>query len=379
VTNATRRAIPKTGSFALTREPAAVAGNAFNAANEMTAFNGTTLNYDADGNLTNDGTNSYTWDARNHLVGLNGSSTASFVYDGLGRRAQKTISGASTQFLYDALNPVREIQNGTPSANLLSGLGIDEYFQRTDSAGAHDYLSDILGSSIALTSTSGSIQTHYLYDPFGNTGTTGTSSSNPYQFTGRENDTPLLFLRGRYFSPVLDRFISEDPVGFSGGDSNLFEYVRSNPVNFVDPAGLATCFYSISDHSLFCLSSSGMDALFAQKGIKSGLGPCQNNPNSFCTHAKKVGPTPPDTYNISPNTLPKHEGWWALQSQGWIPGLSGFLCYTPFGRCGYNFHLGHFSEGCIRFDLDDPDAVESFEQLDLMLSWDPPGSTVTVY
>ena len=103
----------------------------------MTAFNGTPQTYDANGNLTNDGTNTYSWDARNHLVGrspvliLRASRTTR-----LGRRAQKTIGSTSTQFLYDGLNPVQELQNGAPSANLITGLGIDEYFQRTDSAGA---------------------------------------------------------------------------------------------------------------------------------------------------------------------------------------------------------------------------------------------------
>ena len=58
------------------------------------------------------------------------------MYDADGRRAQKTINGTSTQLLYDGLNPVQELQNGAPSANLITGLGIDEYLQRTDSAGA---------------------------------------------------------------------------------------------------------------------------------------------------------------------------------------------------------------------------------------------------
>ena len=56
-------------------EPAAhrlVSNNAFNAANDMTAFNGTTLSYDANGNPTNDGTNTYAWDARNHLTAIVG-------------------------------------------------------------------------------------------------------------------------------------------------------------------------------------------------------------------------------------------------------------------------------------------------------------------
>jgi YD repeat-containing protein len=113
--DADNRVIQKTGSFAQTKLPAAVSNNTFNAANEMTAFNGTPQTYDANGNLTNDGTNTYTWDARNHLTAIAGSSSATFAYDPLRRRDQKTINGVSTQFLYDGSNPVHEIQNGAPS------------------------------------------------------------------------------------------------------------------------------------------------------------------------------------------------------------------------------------------------------------------------
>jgi hypothetical protein len=51
-----------------------VTGNTFNLANEMTAFNGTTLSYDVNGNLTNEGTNTYAWDVRNHLTGISGGA-----------------------------------------------------------------------------------------------------------------------------------------------------------------------------------------------------------------------------------------------------------------------------------------------------------------
>ena len=103
------RVIEKTGGFAQTGLPRAVRGNTFNAANEMTSFNGTPQTYDANGNLANDGTNSYAWDARNHLTAITGASTASFVYGPDGRRTQKTIDSTSTQFLYDGLNPVQEL------------------------------------------------------------------------------------------------------------------------------------------------------------------------------------------------------------------------------------------------------------------------------
>jgi RHS repeat-associated protein len=233
------RVIQKTGSFAQTGLPQPVTGNTFNAANEMTAFNGTPMSYDANGNLTNDGTNTYSWDARNHLTAIAGPNTASFAYDADGRRAQKTINGVSTQFLYDGLNPVQEIQNGAPSANLLTGLGVDEYFQRTDSAGARNYMTDILGSTLALTDSSGNIQTSYTYDPFGNTGTSGQASANPYQFTGRENDgTGVLYYRARYYDPTLERFISQDPLGFGSQNVNLYAYVEDSPIDLLDPLGL---------------------------------------------------------------------------------------------------------------------------------------------
>ncbi|MCA9421820.1 MAG: RHS repeat-associated core domain-containing protein, partial [Nitrospira sp.] len=60
-----------------------------------------------------------------------------------------------------------------------------------------------------------------------------------YQFTGREHDgTGLLYYRARYYSPVIQRFISEDPVGFAGGDPNLYAYVANSPTNKTDSLGL---------------------------------------------------------------------------------------------------------------------------------------------
>ena len=231
------RVIEKTGSFAQTGLPQAVTGNMFNAANEMTAFNGTPQTYDANGNLTNDGTSTYNWDARNHLTAIAGPNAASFAYDADGRRAQKTVNSTSTQFLYDGLNPVQELQSGAPGANMLTGLGIDEYFQRSDGSGPSSYISDPLGSTLALTDLSGTIQTQYSYDPFGNTTLTGVSSSNPYQFTGRENDgAGLYFYRARYYSPTLQGFMAQDPIDFLGG-IDLYAYVANDPTNFTDPMG----------------------------------------------------------------------------------------------------------------------------------------------
>jgi YD repeat-containing protein len=183
------RVTSKGGTLAATGLPTSVSGNTFNADNEMTAFAGVTMDYDANGNLISDGTNTYNWDARNHLVAISGASTASFVYDGLDRRASKSLGSTTTQFLYDGLNPVQELNaSDQPVANLLTGLRADEIFTRTDTATA-TFLTDALGSTIGLVGSGGTIATSYVYQPFGATTTSGSTNSNTYQFTGRSSMT----------------------------------------------------------------------------------------------------------------------------------------------------------------------------------------------
>jgi RHS repeat-associated protein len=160
----------------------------------------------------------------------------SFQYDPLGRRVAKSILTTTTRYLYDGANPVQELSGSTPTANFIAG-GVDEYFQRTDSVGAANFMTDVLGSTLALTNSSGTNLAQYTYEPFGNTTVNGGSAST-YQYTGRENDgTGVYFYRARYYSPTLQRFISEDPIGFLGSGPNLYAYASNSPTNFGDPGG----------------------------------------------------------------------------------------------------------------------------------------------
>jgi RHS repeat-associated protein len=228
------RRVQESGSLAHTGLPQPISTTAYNVANQLTQWGTATPIYDANGNTLSDGTNSYTWDARNHLVSMN-SGSMSFQYDPFGRRVAKTTILGTTNYLYDGLNPVQELAGTTPTANLLTG-GIDEYFQRTDSNGPANFLTDAIGSMLALIDPSGNTLAQYTYEPFGNTTITG-SSTNPYQYTGRENDgTGLYFYRGRYYSPTLQRFVSEDPIGKAGG-INVYLYALNNPISFRDPFG----------------------------------------------------------------------------------------------------------------------------------------------
>lgn len=130
-------------------------------------------------------------------------------------------------------------QQGATVANLLNGLGLDEYFTRTEVAGARHFLTDALASTLALGDNAGAVQTTYTYEPFGMTTITGTATTNAFDYTSRENDTAdLKYYRARYYHPGLQRFISEDPIGFDGGDINLYGYVWNEPISFDDPLGL---------------------------------------------------------------------------------------------------------------------------------------------
>jgi YD repeat-containing protein len=114
------------GSWARTGPPSALASATYNAGNQIATWASTSFTYDDNGNLTSDGSKTYTWNARNQLASLSGGVSASFAYDGLGRRRSKTVSGTSTAFLYDGLNAVQELSGGSPTANILAGLGIDD-------------------------------------------------------------------------------------------------------------------------------------------------------------------------------------------------------------------------------------------------------------
>jgi RHS repeat-associated protein len=241
------------GSLASTQLPAAVSNAAYNANNQLTQWGSTAMTYDANGNTLSDGMNSYSWDARNRLVSADNNG-AVFSYDPLGRRVSKTVLSTTTNFLYDGANAVQE--SGTnPTANLLTG-GVDERFTRTDATGTYDYLTDALGSTVALTDTTGKSDAQYSYGPYGNFTLMG-STTNSYSYTGRETDgLGIDYYRARYYSPTTGRFLSEDPIGFAGSGPNLYEYADDNPINFNDPIGLETqiCTSILHPHTWLCVN-----------------------------------------------------------------------------------------------------------------------------
>ena len=200
--------------------------------------------YDKNGNLISksEGKNfwRYVWDGENRMSSASTrKQTIRYRYDALGRRVQRYfIRGGSenTKFIYDGMDVVADDNNGVLT-KYQNGLGIDDKLKVSINGTAKYFITDHLGSTVGLINSSGATSEQTVYDSFGNA---TNSLSTRYQFTGREYDsfTGLNYYRARWYDSKTGRFISEDPIGFKGGQMNFYGYVRNNPQNFKDPRGL---------------------------------------------------------------------------------------------------------------------------------------------
>lgn len=238
--------VEKGGSMAQSVQSAEMSAANYDMAAKMYAANGVTLTYDANGNLTSDGTTSYVWNVRNQLVEiriLQGIVISQFAYDALGRRRQKSANGETSTYLYDQMDLVQEKGVGSQVKAVYVNGALDERLQRIllsvsgPIARIDTYLADQIGSILALRDMAGTEVVTYSYDAYGNS-QTSIADPNPFQFTGRENDgNGLYYYRARYYSPSLGRFVQADPIGLNGG-LNSYAYVQGNPISRTDPIGL---------------------------------------------------------------------------------------------------------------------------------------------
>src|SRR5262249_6225484 len=131
----------------------------------------------------------------------------------------------TTNYVYDGANAVEEVDSsGSLQAKYSQGAGIDEPLSELRSGAVSYYEQDGLGSVTSLTSIGGALANTYVYDSFGNLANSNGTTTNPYQYTGRDFDaeTGLRYYRARYYDPTTARFLSEDPVSFAGGGTSFY-------------------------------------------------------------------------------------------------------------------------------------------------------------
>src|SRR6185369_6815218 len=160
-----------------------------------------------------------------------------YLLDGGHRRVGKKRNGTLVQgFLYqDGLKPIAELDAGN---NVVSrfvyagGINVPAYM--TKAGVTYRIITDHLGSPrLVLDAASGSVAQRLDYDEFGNVILDTNPGFQPFGFAG-----------GMYDADT-GRWITKDPIGFAGGDTNVYAYVGNNPVNNVDVTGL-TCLDTVS-------------------------------------------------------------------------------------------------------------------------------------
>jgi RHS repeat-associated protein len=124
----------------------------------------------------------------------------------------------------------------------LYGPAVDQILGRTSSSGSIAwYLTNQVGSVVQIRNSSGTDIDDIVYDPFGNITTqTNASNGDRFMFAGMQYDstTGLYYDHARYYDASIGRFVSQDPKGFSAGDTNLYRYVSNEPTDQVDLTGM---------------------------------------------------------------------------------------------------------------------------------------------
>ena len=219
--------------------------------NRLTSFNGNAVSYDLDGNMLNNGTISFTYDSANRLITAGGHT---YTYNAEDVRIRNLCTDEDTTYTYDTNSKLSKLLTKTTDnvvTKYVYGRGL---IGEEVSNAFKTYHFDCRGSTIAITDASGNITDTFAYDTYGKlTSRTGTSAVI-FGYNGRDgvvtDDNGLIYMRARYYSPDMRRFINADIVAGEISNAitlNRFAYANGNPVSFVDPFGLSAERSSISD------------------------------------------------------------------------------------------------------------------------------------
>ena len=269
--------------------------HSYNANNQLTQAGSVSYTYDANGNTTSQtdssdptNTRSYVYDTDNRLIEVHDASNAiiaTYRYDPFGRRLSKTLTGSSTYYFYSAEGLIAEADsNGqiTQSYGYAPNttFSTNPLWTKLSTAGTatyYTYQNDHLGTPQKLLNQSGVTVWSATYDAFGRATVDPASTiSNNLRLPGQyaDQETGLHYNWNRYYDPVNGgRYISSDPIGLSGG-INTYTYVTGNPTNYIDPTGEVAFLIPMAVAYGSCISS----CLATSAAVNKITSECEKDP-----------------------------------------------------------------------------------------------------
>jgi RHS repeat-associated protein len=224
-----------------------------NALNQYSAVGVAARVHDQDGNLTDDGTKLFIWDAENRLIEvqnkIDSSTVATYAYDYQSRRISKTIGSAITSFVYNGWNPIAEFSGTTLSKSYAWGMdvsgsmqgagGVGGLLSVNDGSATYYPTYDGNGNISEYVDNTGVVVAHYEYDAFGQAVASGAKANDfSHQFSTKhlDSETGLNYYGYRYYDASIGRWLGRDPIEESGG-LNIYMFVYNDPNSYVDDLG----------------------------------------------------------------------------------------------------------------------------------------------
>ncbi len=195
---------------------------------------------------TGGSTTTCSWDYENRLTGINSpTETITYQYDGLGNRIARIKDGATKKYVLDLTGGMSRVvaetdASGTITAYYVYGLGLISRISATEEQRFYHF--NHRGDTVAMTDMAETVTDKYAYDSFGRLlASDPIIPAQPFTYVGQygvmDEGNDIYFMRARFYDAARGRFISKDPIGFEGGDWNLYGYALNSPLNNIDPNG----------------------------------------------------------------------------------------------------------------------------------------------